>query len=176
MYIDSTIEKEKTFLSRTSFFFISPFGGTTNPKAPKKELRIKKSWHKLSPPPARTICETSCFARHLRRGSTYQAPPSSHVTVASSSSSEPDIFLLLIKILLLILILVLDPDCCYVAGNLSSSPFPVLDRGGSRALSPASPPSETSSYQVPTWSLWWWWRPTMWITGNVKNCTWQLEH
>lgn len=33
-------------------------------------------------------------------------------------------------------------------GNLSSSPFPVLDRGGSRALSPASPPSETSSYQV----------------------------
>merc|ERR1719295_249840 len=33
-------------------------------------------------------------------------------------------------------------------GNLSSSPFPVLDRGGSRALSPASPPSETSSYQA----------------------------
>lgn len=33
-------------------------------------------------------------------------------------------------------------------GNLSSSPFPVLDRGGSRALSPASPASETSSYQA----------------------------
>jgi len=33
-------------------------------------------------------------------------------------------------------------------GNLSSSPFPALERGGSRALSPASPPSETSSYQA----------------------------
>ena len=37
-------------------------------------------------------------------------------------------------------------------GNLSSSPFPALERGGSRALSPASPPSETSSYQVGSFS------------------------
>ena len=34
-------------------------------------------------------------------------------------------------------------------GNLSSSPFPAgLERGGSRALSPTSPASETSSYQA----------------------------
>lgn len=32
-------------------------------------------------------------------------------------------------------------------GNLSNSPFPVLDRRGSRIVSPTSPASESSSYQ-----------------------------